>query len=147
MSETNIVEILIVEDTEQDLELELRALRKANVSNRIHIARDGEEALEFLFCEGPYADRKIENAPKVILLDLKLPKIDGLEVLQRIKAIRAPKPFRWLCSHLPKSSKMSWRPTNSASTVTSSSQSILRASSRPSRNWGCIGCFSINRPK
>ncbi len=86
MSETNIVEILIVEDTEQDLELALRALRKANVTNRIQIARDGEEALEFLFCEGPYADRKIENAPKVILLDLKLPKVDGLEVLQRIKA-------------------------------------------------------------
>jgi CheY-like chemotaxis protein len=86
MSETSAVEILIVEDTDQDLQLALRALRKANVTNRIQVARDGEEALEFLFCEGPYADRKIEDAPKVILLDLKLPKIDGLEVLQRIKA-------------------------------------------------------------
>ena len=85
MSESNIVEILIVEDTEQDLELALRALRKANLTNRIHIARDGEEAIEFLFCEGAYADRQIENIPKVILLDLKLPKVDGLEVLQRIK--------------------------------------------------------------
>src|SRR5271155_137573 len=86
MSEINAVEILIVEDTDQDLQLALRALRKANLTNHIQIAHDGEEALEFLFCEGPYADRKIENAPKVILLDLKLPKIDGLEVLQRIKA-------------------------------------------------------------
>jgi CheY-like chemotaxis protein len=86
MSEINAVEILIVEDTDQDLQLALRALRKANVTNHIQVARDGEEALEFLFCEGLYADRKIENAPKVILLDLKLPKIDGLEVLQRIKA-------------------------------------------------------------
>ncbi len=86
MSETSAVEILIVEDTDQDLQLALRALRKANVTNRIQVARDGEEALEFLFCEGPYADRKIEDAPRVILLDLKLPKIDGLEVLQRIKA-------------------------------------------------------------
>jgi CheY-like chemotaxis protein len=86
MSETSAVEILIVEDTDQDLQLALRALRKANVANHIQVARDGEEALEFLFCEGPYADRKIEDAPKVILLDLKLPKIDGLEVLQRIKA-------------------------------------------------------------
>jgi len=86
MSETNAVEILIVEDTDQDLQLALRALRKANITNRIQIARDGEEALEFLFCEGSYADRKIENSPRVILLDLKLPKIDGLEVLQRIKA-------------------------------------------------------------
>jgi two-component system, response regulator len=85
MSETNAVEILIVEDTEQDLQLALRALRKANLTNHIQIARDGEEALEFIFCEGPHANRKIENGPKVILLDLKLPKVDGLEVLQRIK--------------------------------------------------------------
>jgi two-component system, response regulator len=86
MSEENAVEILIVEDTDQDLQLTLRALRKANLTNRIQIARDGEEALEFIFCEGPHANRKIENGPKVILLDLKLPKIDGLEVLQRIKS-------------------------------------------------------------
>src|SRR5271156_2104090 len=85
MNEANIVEILIVEDTQQDLDLALRALRKAKLSNRIQVARDGEEALQFIFCEGPYAQRKIENGPKVILLDLKLPKIDGLEVLQRIK--------------------------------------------------------------
>jgi len=86
MNEANIVEILIVEDTEQDLELALRALRKAKLSNHIHVAHDGEEALQFIFCEGPYADRKIENGPRVILLDLKLPKIDGLQVLQRIKS-------------------------------------------------------------
>ncbi len=85
MSETNIVEILIVEDTPQDLELALRALKKANITNRIHVARDGAEALEFIFCEGAYAERKMENGPKVILLDLKLPKVDGLEVLKRIK--------------------------------------------------------------
>ena len=86
MNEANIVEILIVEDTPQDLDLALRALRKANLANRVHVARDGEEALDFLFCEGPHAGRKIENGPKVILLDLKLPKVDGLEVLKRIKS-------------------------------------------------------------
>ena len=86
MNSESIVEILIVEDNEQDLALAQRALRKANVSNRIHVARDGEEALEFLFCEGQFAERKMEDGPKVILLDLKLPKIDGLEVLQRIKS-------------------------------------------------------------
>src|SRR5271170_128880 len=85
MNKTNAVEILIVEDNEQDLELAQRALRKAKLTNHIHVARDGEEALEFIFCEGPYAERKIENGPKVILLDLKLPKVDGLEVLRRIK--------------------------------------------------------------
>lgn len=85
MSEPNPFEILLVEDNPQDLELTLRALRKANHTNRIQVARDGEEALEFIFCEGPHARRKIENGPRVILLDLKLPKIDGLEVLARVK--------------------------------------------------------------
>jgi len=86
MSETNIVEILLVEDNPQDLELALRALQKANLTNHIHTARDGVEALEFLFCEGPHAGRKIEDVPKVVLLDLKLPRVDGLEVLQRLKS-------------------------------------------------------------
>jgi CheY-like chemotaxis protein len=85
MNEENIIEILIVEDSQQDLDLALRALRKAKLTNRIQVVRDGEEALQFIFCEGPYAERKMENGPKVILLDLKLPKVDGLEVLQRIK--------------------------------------------------------------
>ncbi|HEX8898049.1 MAG TPA: response regulator [Chthoniobacterales bacterium] len=78
-------EILLVEDNPNDLELTQRALRKANLANNIHVARDGAEALEFLFCEGAHAKRKIEDGPKVILLDLKLPKVDGLEVLRRIK--------------------------------------------------------------
>jgi CheY-like chemotaxis protein len=86
MNENNAVEILIVEDTPQDLELTLRALRKSNLANNIHVARDGAEAVEFIFCEGPHADRKIQDGPKVILLDLKLPKIDGIEVLRRVKS-------------------------------------------------------------
>ncbi|HXA15088.1 MAG TPA: response regulator [Opitutaceae bacterium] len=85
MNETNTVELLLVEDNPEDLELALRALRTAKLSNHIQVARDGAEALEFIFCEGPYAARKIADGPKVILLDLKLPKIDGLEVLKRIK--------------------------------------------------------------
>jgi two-component system, response regulator len=86
MNDTTIVEILLVEDNPQDLQLTQRALKKANLANHIHIARDGEEALQFIFCEGKYSGRKIENAPKVILLDLKLPKVDGKEVLERIKS-------------------------------------------------------------
>lgn len=86
MNESQVVEILLVEDSPQDLELALRALRKANLTNHIEVARDGVEAMEFIFCEGPYVGRKIEDGPKVVLLDLKLPKIDGLEVLQRIKS-------------------------------------------------------------
>jgi CheY-like chemotaxis protein len=85
MNQINAVELLLVEDNPEDLELAQRALRKARLTNRIHVARDGAEALEFIFCEGPYAARNIADVPKLILLDLKLPKIDGLEVLRRIK--------------------------------------------------------------
>ncbi len=85
MNKANIVEILLVEDSPEDLELTCRALQRANLGNHIHIARDGAEALEFIFCEGPHADRRIEDSPKLILLDLKLPKVDGLDVLQAIK--------------------------------------------------------------
>jgi CheY-like chemotaxis protein len=85
MNEPSPIEILLVEDSPQDAELTLRALRKASLVNRIHLARDGVEALDFLFCEGPHATRRIEDAPKVVLLDLKLPRLDGLEVLRRLK--------------------------------------------------------------
>ncbi len=80
------IEILLVEDNPDDVELTLHALRKENLANNIHVARDGEEALEFLFCNGPHADRSFEHPPKLILLDLKLPKVDGMEVLKRLKA-------------------------------------------------------------
>src|SRR5690348_15151163 len=86
MSESNAVEILLVEDNPQDLQLTQRALKKANLANNIHVARDGAEALNFLFCEGAHANRKKDHVPKVILLDLKLPKVDGLDVLKRIKS-------------------------------------------------------------
>jgi CheY-like chemotaxis protein len=80
------IEILLVEDNPDDVELTLHALRKENLANSIHVARDGEEALEFLFCNGLHAERSMERPPKLILLDLKLPKVDGMEVLKRIKA-------------------------------------------------------------
>jgi two-component system, response regulator len=86
MSQDHAVEILLVEDDPQDVELALRALKKANLSNRIVVARDGAEALDFIFCEGAHAGRRIEDKPRVMLLDLKLPKVDGLEVLQRVRS-------------------------------------------------------------
>ena len=86
MNDTNIVEILLVEDSLEDLELTQRALRNAKLGNHIQIARDGAEAMDFIFCEGQHAGRRIEDSPKLILLDLKLPKVDGLEVLERIKS-------------------------------------------------------------
>src|ERR1700746_1365831 len=80
------VEILLVEDNPDDEELTLHALKKVNLANRIDVVRDGEEALEYIFCTGAYSPRVIENGPRMILLDLKLPNMDGLEVLQRVKA-------------------------------------------------------------
>lgn len=80
------VEILLVEDNPNDVELALHALKKKNIANRIEVVRDGAEALEFIFATGAYADRQNAENPRVILLDLKLPKVDGLEVLRQIKA-------------------------------------------------------------
>lgn len=77
--------ILLVEDNPNDIELTIRALHKHNLAEGLHMVRDGEEALEFLFGKGKYANRDINKKPKVILLDLKLPKVTGLEVLKKIK--------------------------------------------------------------
>lgn len=81
----NLVEILLVEDNPNDLKLTLRALEKPRIANHIEVARDGAVALDFIFGTGHYEGRDIENHPRLILLDLKLPKVDGLEVLQRVK--------------------------------------------------------------
>ena len=78
--------ILLIEDDPQEVDLTLRALKKNNIGNRVFVARDGVEALDFLFSANAYADRDAQDMPKLILLDLKLPKIGGLEVLRRIRA-------------------------------------------------------------
>lgn len=78
--------ILLVEDNPDDEALTLRAFKKHNIGNRVVVVRDGAEALDFLFCTGAYADRDPRDKPQVILLDLKLPKVDGLEVLRRLRA-------------------------------------------------------------
>ena len=79
------VEILLVEDNPADVELTLHALRKENLANKIEVVEDGERALDFLFCRNQYAGRSFDRPPRLVLLDLKLPKVDGLEVLHAIK--------------------------------------------------------------
>jgi two-component system response regulator len=85
------VDILLVEDNPRDTELTIRALNKHNITNQLVVLEDGADALDFLFCKGKYSDRVISNQPKVILLDLKLPKINGLEALKAIKADKRTK--------------------------------------------------------
>lgn len=79
------VEILLVEDNPRDAEMTLRALRKHNFANQVHWVKDGDEALEFMFCEGAYAGRDPDRTLKLVLLDIKMPKVDGIEVLRRLK--------------------------------------------------------------
>ena len=80
------VEIVLIEDNPHDAELALRALKTYNLANELIWLKDGVEALDFIFAQGQYADRSIEDVPKVVLLDLKLPRINGLEVLEKVKS-------------------------------------------------------------
>jgi len=82
---SDAVEILLVEDNPSDLEIALRALKEHKLCNNVQVARDGEEALDFIFCRGAFAGRRLDELPRVILLDLKLPLIDGLEELRQIR--------------------------------------------------------------
>jgi two-component system, response regulator len=79
-------DVLLVEDNPDDAELALRALRKENIANRIVRVADGEQALDYLFCRGAFKDRLFTQPPRVVLLDLKMPKVDGLEVLRLLKS-------------------------------------------------------------
>jgi two-component system, response regulator len=82
---SNEVEILLVDDSPEDVELTIRALRRSQIANEIQVADDGAEALDFLFCRGLHRDRTFAHPPKLVLLDLKLPKVDGLEVLRAMR--------------------------------------------------------------
>lgn len=89
----NEVEILLVEDNPNDAELTIRVLKKHNLENKLFWVKDGAEALDFIYSTGSYTDRDIKNNPKLILLDLRLPKVDGLEVLSKIKSDETTKPI------------------------------------------------------
>lgn len=85
MTDQDAVEILLVEDNPKDAEMTQRALRKHNLGNKLHWVKDGAEALDYLFCTGDYAARDPDRPPKLVLLDIKMPKVDGIEVLRQVK--------------------------------------------------------------
>lgn len=86
MNDHQQVEILLAEDNPRDAELTLRSLKKHNFANSVHWVKDGAEALDFMFCEGAYAGRNPHHTLKLVLLDIKMPKVDGVEVLRRLKS-------------------------------------------------------------
>jgi len=85
LDEHRVIEILLVEDNPSDAELTLHAFKKSKLANQVQLVRDGAEALDFLFCRGAFSTRRFDRPPNLVLLDLKLPKVDGLQVLEQVK--------------------------------------------------------------
>ena len=130
--------ILLAEDNPKDVELTLTALEENHLANEVVVASDGEEALDYLFRRGRFAMRA-EGNPAVVLLDLKMPRVDGLEVLRRIKSDETLKTFRSSCSLLRGRSGTSSRAIGWGSTPTSSSRSASSSLSTPSGRSGPSG--------
>jgi CheY-like chemotaxis protein len=86
MMNSDALDIVLVEDSQEDVDLALHTLRREKLANHIFVARDGEEALDLIFCRGAFTDRSFDHPPKLVLLDLKLPKVDGMEVLKQVKS-------------------------------------------------------------
>jgi CheY-like chemotaxis protein len=139
--------ILLVEDNVDDEKLTLRALKKNNISNEVVVARDGAEALDYLFGTGMHSGRDTSLMPQVVLLDLNLPKIDGLEVLRRLRENERTKLLPVLI--LTSSNKSMTVSTGiaSARTVMYANPSTSINSWRPCANWDCIGWFLTNSPR
>jgi len=133
MTDQHQVEILLVEDDSADAELTLRAFKARNFANQVFVARDGAEALDFFFGDGSHPLRDIGVVPKVVLLDLKLPKVDGLEVLRRLRADDRTRRIRSSSSLLRVKNPISRPRTGWARTVTSSSRWTSRRSRAPCR--------------
>src|SRR5216117_2045904 len=133
------VEILLVEDNPNDVDLTLRALKSRNLANQVFVARDGAEALEFFFGEDGHPLRDIGVTPRVILLDLKLPKVMASRCCGASRAMSARARCPWSCSRRPERSPTSPRRTASGRTVTSSSPSTSRPSRARYPRSGCTG--------
>ena len=141
------VEVLLVEDNPTDAELCIRALREHNLANELVWVKDGEEALDFLFREGAYAGRSGVETLKVVLLDLRLPKVDGLEVLRRVKSDDRTKCLPVVVLTSSKEDRDVVKAITTVPTASSASLSASRHSPRPWRNLDCTGWWStVHRP-
>src|SRR5205823_8783439 len=134
------VRILLVEDSPSDVELTLRALKARNLANQVFVARGGAEALEFFFGEHGHPRRDFGVTPRVILLDLKLPKVDGSRSCGDSRATSARARCRSWCSPRPRKSPTSPQRTGWAPTATSSNPWTSRPSRAPFPRWGSTGC-------
>src|SRR6058998_743791 len=137
------IEILLVEDSPYDAELTIRELTRRHLANKLVHLKDGAEALDFIFGTGGYANRDTSQHPKVVLLDLKLPKVDGLEVLRAIKSDPRTRTIPVVVMTSSQEQRDVVDSYHWVSTVTSSSRWTLTNSPRRSRNWVVIGCSSI----
>ena len=138
------VEILLVEDNPNDVEMTLRALKKHHLANHVLVLDDGEKALEYLFGEGKYSGRAVDDRPKVILLDIKLPKVNGIEVLRRLKddARTRTTPVVILTSSREEKDLTESYQLGVNSYIVKPVDS--RSSRRRCRSWGCTGCSSTS---
>jgi len=140
------LDILLVEDNQDDMDLALHALKREKLANHIFVARDGEEALDFLFCRGTFAYRSFEDPPKLVLLDLKLPKVDGMEVLKQVKRDLRTKNIPIVIMTSSKEERDLVSGYNLGANSLSRSRSTSTSSARQSRASDCTGWSSISRP-
>jgi two-component system, response regulator len=133
--------ILLVEDDPDDELLTRRALKKNNLCNELVVARDGEQALDYLFGTGSYKGRDTSVMPQVILLDLGLPKVDGLEVLECVRSDERTSRLPVVVLTSSRRSRTVWRATSVGRTASCASRWTLLSSTRRCRSWGCIGWY------
>ena len=138
------VDILLVEDNQDDIDLALHALRQGKLANSIFVVRDGEEALDFIFCRGQYSQRSVDHPPKLVLLDLKLPKVDGLQVLKAVKGDPRTKTIPIVIMTSSKEERDMVESYNSGVNSYIQKPWTLSSSATPSKPWVCIGWLSTS---
>lgn len=141
MDDRKQVDILLVEDNPNDAELAIRALKRHNLANNLVLVHDGEEALDFMFCRGQYQGRNQSDRPRLVLLDLKLPKVDGLEVLKALKSDQRTRITPIVVLTTSKEERDLLRSYDLGANSYIVKPVDFKNSRRRSRNWGCTGSY------